>query len=402
MAYYNKFSLRYKKELDKIEKNLTEEEKELYDQIFDYDEKSFDSMVGEKGKRKLENEIQKIIDSDTNRVEEYKKNMIYNYFRKELYEHLSWMEPIGEEKSELYWIIFNFALDDSTQEYPVIFEKMINSFSEELPETNCSEDKEKSKQEDMKIIQYVTNILQSQFEDGKYKESIIKELYSHFWGKLKQFKEKDIWIMRKSIHEAPIKDSNLIQGVSYYGIELLERKACNKLVELWIQFAEKECKKSEIRKKKILLCCAKDIKNLKERFLKEVKDKIKNWRISNIIDFYYDFLCKDIFPDIKFWKLVLNNKMIKQRYYDNRLHEMIRENLSVEGESVWNNDCRKKIEKQMLLNNTDNELLYEINWGCPQNKKELFKFNFDRYSFRRCFGNLYATYFGGEDGVKVF
>ena len=92
MVNYNKFSLCYKSELDKIERSLKKEEKEIYTQLFEYDENHFINVVGEKSKREIESEIQKVdVDSKKNEIEIYKMNELYNYIRKRIYEYLNWI-----------------------------------------------------------------------------------------------------------------------------------------------------------------------------------------------------------------------------------------------------------------------------------------------------------------------
>lgn len=77
--------------------------------------------------------------------------------------------------------------------------------------------------------------------------------------------------------------------MGYFWTEFLERDVLFALVDNWRIYAEKKGENSRIRERKILLCQSKDIKEIKKSFMEELKEWYQNWKISDVIDFYFNF-----------------------------------------------------------------------------------------------------------------
>lgn len=324
MANKYTFCERYKKELDDIEIKFSDEEKEHYENLLEYDESVFVGILGTERYQKTLDEIQKNIRNDNPEIEEYKRNEIYNYIRTTLYGYLdkndfsdkkekqdkNFISDDKERQAEIYEKLLYFALDNNKQKWTDLFEQFL--------EYNASGSQTTKRKEEYNFFH---NFLKDLIEYGVLNSSLPEDRkvsVETLWKMIKGIKEKDLWNMRKFIR---INSSNekswIIQRSRYFGTELLERDVLFELVDNWRIYAERKAKNSRIREKKILLCQCEDIKEIKKNFMDKLKGRYQNWKMSNAIDFYFNFLCKYIYPEIDFWKIVLDNKSSKQRYFDN-------------------------------------------------------------------------------------
>ena len=210
--------------------------------------------------------------------------------------------------------------------------------------------------------------------------------------------------MRKFIRINSLNEKSwTIQRSRYFWTELLERDVLFELVDNWRIYAEKKGKNSRIRERKILLCQSndtKEINEIKKSFMEELKDRYQNWKMSNAMDFYFNFLCKYIFPEIDFWKIVLNNKSRKQRYFDNKLMRGIQGVLGAYEGDLWTHNETERIENSILMTDIEEEWVQRMVWSFPKKAEELFSENFMRYSFQRGFGALHKKYFGGTGEMQ--
>lgn len=407
MANKYTFCERYKKELDDIEIKFSDEEKEHYENLLEYDESVFVGILGTERYQKTLDEIQKNIRNDNPEIEEYKRNEIYNYIRTTLYGYLdkndfsdkkekqdkNFISDDKERQAEIYEKLLYFALDNNKQKWTDLFEQFL--------EYNASGSQTNKRKEEYNFFH---NFLKDLIEYGVLNSSLLEDRkvsVETLWKMIKGIKEKDLWDMRKFIR---INSSNekswIIQRSRYFGTELLERDVLFELVDNWRIYAERKAKNSRIREKKILLCQCEDIKEIKKNFMDELKGRYQNWKMSNAIDFYFNFLCKYIFPEIDFWKIVLDNKSSKQRYFDNKLMRGIQGVLGAYEGDLWTHNETERIENSILTTDIKEQWFQGMIWSFPKKTEELFRENFMRYSFQRGFGALYKKYFGGTGGMQ--
>lgn len=405
MANKYTFSERYKKELDDVEIKFCDEEKNYYEDLLEYDESVFVGILGTERYQKTLGKIQENIEKDNPEIEEYKRNEIYNYIRTTLYGYLDkndfsdkkekqdkdFFSDDKERQAEFYEKLLYFALDNNKQKWTDLFEQFLeynaSRSQKRLPTTKRKEE---------------YNFLKDLIEYGVLNSSLLedrKETVETLWKMIKGIKEKDLWNMRKFIR---INSSNekswIIQRSRYFWTELQERDVLFELVDNWRIYAEKKGKNSRIRERKILLCQCEDTKEIKKNFMEELKGRYQNWKMSNAIDFYFDFLCKYIFPEIDFWKIVLDNKSRKQRYFDNKLMGGIQGALGAYEGDLWTHNETERIENSIFMTDIKEEWFQGMVWSFPKKAEELFRENFVRYSFQRGFGALYKKYFGGTGG----
>lgn len=349
MANSYKFSERYKEKMSQVGEKLTEDEKKWYEYLLKYDEKVFIEILGEDKYQTTLNKVQEIIDNgSSSEVEIYKKNEIYNYIQKILYEFLAKNDfSYGrKEQVKVYERLLYFALDDNRKSWMDILEIFLEKNVSELPKKDHVVITDKRKAE----YDFLQNAIEDFLECGMFEQSLLKDrkkVVNIVREQIKRFNKKEVWSMRKSIHMDSLNKNRCIIQKSEYYTELLERDIFGILVSNWKKWAEKEGKNNRIREKQILLCQKKDLENIKvikTSFLRKMKEKYINWRLSDTIDFYFDFLCEYVFPEIEFWKIVLDNKKCKQRYLDNMLLRSVQGVGGAYEGDLWTSNEAKKIE----------------------------------------------------------
>lgn len=300
MANKYTFSERYKKELDDIEIKFSDEEKDYYEDLLEYDESVFVEILGTERYQKTLDEVQKNIRNDNPEIEEYKRNEIYNYIRTTLYRYLDKNDfsdekekqdkdffPDEKEKQvEIYAKLLYFALDNNKKKWTDLFEQFL-----EYNESRSQIRFQTTKREEEYILFH--KFLKDLIKYGVLNSSLSedrKATVETLWKMIKGIKEKDLWNMRKFIRiNSSNEKSYIIQRSGYFWTEFLERDVLFALVDNWRIYAEKKGENSRIRERKILLCQSKDIKEIKKSFMEELKEWYQNWKISDVIDFYFNF-----------------------------------------------------------------------------------------------------------------
>ena len=414
MANKYTFSERYKKELVDIEIKFSDEEKNYYEDLLKYDESVFVGILGTERYQKTLEKIQENIKNDNTEIEEYKRNEIYNYIRTTLYGYLDkndfldkkekqdkdFFSDDKERQAEFYEKLLYFALDNNKQKWTDLFEQFLEY---NASRTQIKLQTTKRKEE----CNFFHEFLKDLIEYGVLNSSLLedrKTTVETLWKMIKGIKEKDLWNMRKFIRINSLNEKSwTIQRSRYFWTELLERDVLFELVDNWRIYAEKKGKNSRIRERKILLCQSndtKEINEIKKSFMEELKDRYQNWKMCNAMDFYFNFLCKYIFPEIDFWKIVLNNKSRKQRYFDNKLMRGIQGVLGAYEGDLWTHNETERIENSILMTDIEEEWVQRMVWSFPKKAEELFSENFMRYSFQRGFGALHKKYFGGTGEMQ--